>query len=319
MGSEGFAENLQEESKKALQSETWQKVRDGIKEKKMVKHFTAENTAEDTYGSIWDQVVKEYLRSGYKAADSKFDIVVMGETYKVLKRPEVTAFYDAAGDTLFDVANERLEKEYECLINSGAMDTAEKIGVKEESDADGKGDPAVEQADEDTKSCEVPSAKQRAEEKLKKEMMAAKDKSFAEPIINYLMERCREDEGLAQDVVQGHKSWQKCFDYIYSQARKQANGNHAAVRDEVVYEWAEDYYHKDDKAEEEKKAKKDVEDKAKRAKSKAEKKTSRTKDTNKAEKVSASPKDGIPKEPPKHKRNGKEMEGQMDMFSMMGM
>ena len=26
MGSEGFAENLQEESKKALQSETWQKV-----------------------------------------------------------------------------------------------------------------------------------------------------------------------------------------------------------------------------------------------------------------------------------------------------
>ena len=139
------------------------------------------------------------------------------------------------------MAIERIKKENGCLLNSGALDRAGKIGVREERDAAGKGDPAGEQADEDTKSCEVPSAKQRAEEKLKKEMMAAKDKSFAEPIINYLMERCREDEGLAQDVVQGHKSWQKCFDYIYSQARKQANGNHAAVRDEVVYEWAEDY------------------------------------------------------------------------------
>jgi len=330
MGIEGFERNLSEESKKALQSETWQKVRDGMKEKREVKHFTAENSAENAYGWARDQVVKEYLRSGYNAADKSPDIVVMGETYKTLRRPEVTVFYDAAGDTLFDVTNERLEKEYEWLMNSGAGDVAENTDTKEEDDSDGKGDLVVEQTEEDPEAGEAPPAggtkegennadngadddvipmgtaslkeivtglpaptaeeiavakkenaksiKQRAEEKLKKELAAAKDKSFADPIIGYLLERCREDEGLAEDVVQDHKTWQKCFDYIYSQARKQAQGSCAAVRDDVVYEWAEDYYHKDDRAEEEKKAKKAAETKAKRGKSVAEKKTAKAKE-----------------------------------------
>ena len=368
----GFDGNLSEESKKALQSETWQKVRDSMKEKKEVKHFTAESTAENAYGAIWNQVVNEYLKSGYNAEDKSPDIVVMGETYKTLRRPEVTVFYDAAGDTLFDVTNERLEKEYEWLMNSGAGDTAENMNAKEEDDADGKGDLVVEQTEEDPEAGEAPQTertaedenntdngadddvipmgtasleeivtglpaptaeeiavtkeenakpiKQRAEEKLKKELAAAKDKSFADPIIGYLLERCREDEGLAEDVVQNHKTWQKCFDYIYSQARKQAQGSCAAVRDDVVYEWAEDYYHKDDKAEEKKKAKKAAEARAKRENSAAEKKTAKAKgNTNKTEKVSAPLKPEAPKAPPKPKKNGKEMDGQLDLFAMMGM
>lgn len=358
----GFDGNLSEESKKALQSETWQKVRDSMKEKKEVKHFTAESTAENAYGAIWNQVVNEYLKSGYNAEDKSPDIVVMGETYKTLKRPEVTVFYDAAGNTLFDVTNERLEKEYEWLMNSGAGDTAENMNTREEDDADGKGDLVVEQTEEDPEAGKAPQtertaenepgsasdvteentenekespkpveskatskqesrpAKQLAEEKLKKELAAAKDKSFADPIIGYLLERCREDEGLAEDVVQDHKTWQKCFDYIYSQARKQTQGNCAAVRDDVVYEWAEDYYHKDDKAEEEKKAKKAAEARAKRENSAAEKKTAKAKgNTDKTEKVSAPPKPEAPKAPPKPKKNGKEMDGQLDLFAMMGM
>ena len=380
MGIEGFERNLSEESKKALQSETWQKVRDSMKEKKEVKHFTAENTAENAYGWTWDQVVKEYLRSGYNAEDKSPDIVVMGETYKTLRRPEVTVFYDAAGDTLFDVTNERLEKEYEWLMNSGAGDTAENMNAKEEDDADGKGDLVVEQTEKDPEAGEAPQTertaedenntdngadddvipmgtasleenvtglpaptaeeiavakeenakpiKQRAEEKLKKELAVAKDKSFADPIIGYLLERCREDEGLAEDVVQEHKTWQKCFEYIYRQARQQAHGNCAAVRDDVVYEWAEDYYHKDDKAEEEKKAKKAAEDKAKKTatekakkvKTATERKTVKAKgNAEKTEKVSVPPKAETPKAPPKPKKNPKEMDGQMDLFSMMGM
>ncbi len=358
----GFDGNLSEESKKALQSETWQKVRDSMKEKKEVKHFTAESTAENAYGAIWNQVVNEYLKSGYNAEDKSPDIVVMGETYKTLRRPEVTVFYDAAGNTLFDVTNERLEKEYEWLMNSGAGDTAENMNTREEDDADGKGDLVVEQTEEDPEAGKAPQtertaenepgsasdvteentenekespkpveskatskqesrpAKQLAEEKLKKELAAAKDKSFADPIIGYLLERCREDKGLAEDVVQDHKTWQKCFDYIYSQARKQAQGNCAAVRDDVVYEWAEDYYHKDDKAEEEKKAKKAAEARAKRENSAAEKKTAKAKgNTDKTEKVSAPPKPEAPKAPPKPKKNGKEMDGQLDLFAMMGM
>ena len=362
MGIEGFERNLSEEGKMALKSETWQKVRDSMKEKKEVEHFTAENTAENAYGAIWNQVVKEYLRSGYNAEDNSPDIVVMGETYKTLRRPEVTVFYDAAGDTLFDVTNKRLEKEYEWLMNGGTGDAAGNTDTREEKDADEKGDLVMEQTEEDPEVGEAPQTeraeedepgsasdvtgenaeseqeppkpvesettskqetrpvKQLAEEKLKKELAAAKDKSFADPIIGYLLERCREDEGLAEDVVQEHKTWQKCFDYIYSQARKQTKGNCAAVRDDVVYEWAEDYYHKDDKAEEEKKVKKAAEDKAKREKSAAERKTAKAKgNAEKTEKVSVPPKAETPKAPPKPKKNGKEMDGQLDLFAMMGM
>ena len=352
----GFDGNLSEESKKALQSETWQKVRDSMKEKKEVKHFTAECTAENAYGAIWNQVVNEYLKSGYNAEDKSPDIVVMGETYKTLRRPEVTVFYDAAGDT------------------------AENMNTREEDDADGKGDLVVEQTEEDPEAGEAPqterteedennadngadddvipmgtaslkeivaglpvptaeeiadakeenakSIKQRAEEKLKKELAAAKDKLFADPIISYLLKRCEEDEGMAEDVAQEHKTWQKCFDYIYRQARQQAHGNCAAVRDDVVYEWAEDYYHKDDKAEEEKKAKKAAEDKAKKTatekakkvKSATGRKATKAKgNVEKTEKVSVPPKAEAPKVPPKLKKNSKEMDGQMDLFSMMGM
>ena len=164
MGIKGFERNLSEESKKALQSETWQKIRDGMKEKKEVKHFTVENIAENTYGWTWTQVVKEYLKSGYNAEDNSLDIVVMGETYKTLKRPEVTVFYDAAGDTLFDVTNERLEKEYEWLMNSGAEDTAENMNTREDDDADGKSDLVVEQTEEDPEAGKAPQAEQTEED-----------------------------------------------------------------------------------------------------------------------------------------------------------
>ena len=347
MGIEGFERNMSEESKEALQSETWQKVREGMKEKKEVKHFTAENTAEYAYGWDWNQVVKEYLRSGYNAEDNSLDIIVMGETYKILRRPGVTVFYNAAGDTLFDVTNERLEKEYEWLMNSGIGDEAENTDTKEEKDPEAGEVPPPERADGDepggasdviggnaeskqdlpeqaeskgTSKQDSISVKQRAEEKLKKELASVKDKSFADPITGYLLERCREDEGLAEDVVQEHKTWQKCLDYIYSQAMKQTKGNCVAVRDDVVYEWAEDYYHKDDKAEEEKKAKKAAEDKAKREKSAAERKTAKAKgNIDKTEKVSDPPKTETLKAPPKPKKNGKEMDGQLDLFAMMDM
>lgn len=379
MESKGFEGTLSEKSKEALQSETWQKVRDSMKEKREVRHFTAENTVENAYGWTWEQVVKEYLKNGYNAADNSPDIVVMGETYKTLKRPTVTVFYDVAGDTLFDVTNERLEKEYEWLMNSGTVDAAEGMDAGEKNGEDGKGDSVVEQAEEDPKAGEAPrteraeaeeeditingaddvipmgmaslkeivtgvpaptaeeiavaeeenakSVKQRAKEKLEKERETAKDSTFADPIIEYLLKRCNEDEGMAEDVVQEHKTWKKCFDYIYSRARKQAKGNCAAVRDDVVYEWAEDYYHKDDKAEEAEKAKKEAEAKAKSEKAAEKKKAvAKSKSTKTAAKLSTDrnkAKDPVkeerPKEQPKPKKSGKDMEGQLDMFSIMGM
>ena len=97
--------------------------------------------------------------------------------------------------------------------------------------------------------------KQKAREKLEAEKKKATQKNFADPIITYLMKRCEEDQGLAEDVMQEGKTWSKCFNYIVEQARKQSNGRSTAVEDRVVYEWAEDYYHKYEKPETAKKGK----------------------------------------------------------------
>lgn len=101
----------------------------------------------------------------------------------------------------------------------------------------------------------VKPVKQKAREKLEAEKKKATQKNFADPIITYLMKRCEEDQGLAEDVMQEGKTWSKCFNYIVEQARKQSNGRSTAVEDRVVYEWAEDYYHKYEKPETAKKEK----------------------------------------------------------------
>lgn len=364
----GFNENeISEENKEALQSETWQAVRSKMKGE--IRHFTDELLKDDPYGYPWEQVVDAYLKSGYKKC-SQNELTVLGETYKVLRREEVTVFYDAAGNTLFDVVNERLEKEYGWLMNDSAKagETLEKDDLNDEEDVKEEENGVIDQEDADLKVGEdrkikraenqddngismgeesskegntefpVPvtedvvttevedsgSVKEKAREKLEKELKAVKDKNFAEPVIGYLLKRCEEDEGLAQDVVQEHKTWKKCFDYIYSHARKQSKGNYAVVRDDVVYEWAEDYYHKDDKAEEEKKAKEEAEKKARQKKETEERKARAKEKTANTTKGFSSNKDQnaddtTQKERPKAKRNSKDMEGQLDLFSMMGM
>ena len=56
--------------------------------------------------------------------------------------------------------------------------------------------------------------KQKAREKLEAEKKKAIQKNFADPVITYLMKRCEEDQGLAEDVMQEGKTWNKCFSYI---------------------------------------------------------------------------------------------------------
>ena len=112
--------------------------------------------------------------------------------------------------------------------------------------------------EEEVKAAEAENAKpvkQKAREKLEAEKKKATQKNFADPVIAYLLKRCEEDQGLAEDVMQEGKTWDKCFKYIVGQARKQSNGRSAAVEDHVVYEWAEDYYHKEEKQEPVKKGK----------------------------------------------------------------
>lgn len=184
--------------------------------------------------------------------------------------------------------------------------------------------------EEEIRAAEIENAKpvkQKAKEKLEAEKKKATQKNFADPIIAYLLKRCEEDQGLAEDVMQEGKTWSKCFNYIVEQARKQSNGRSTAVEDRVVYEWAEDYYRKEEKPESVQKEndKKTTEKKAKSTKKVAKKEEKCSKDkkntqsipendqkTEKAEK----------KEKPKKKEAAKKpdkpsMDGQMSLFDLL--
>lgn len=172
----------------------------------------------------------------------------------------------------------------------------------------------------------------KAKQKLEQELHNAKDKNFADPVIKYLLKRIEESESLAADVCQDHKNWDKCFKYIYEQARKKIKGTSGCVRDDVVYEWAEDYFHIDDKALEERKekeaaerakkqkenAKKQKEDQKKRIDGMKKREAKReAKKTEKVDKVVSGKSATNESTKSKHKKN--ELDGQMDLFSLMGL
>ena len=144
---------------------------------------------------------------------------------------------------------DRLETETDVDSKTIGQDETELPESKLE-DESGNESSAEAEKTENTKSI-----KQKAKEKLEAEKKKATQKNFADPIITYLLKRCEEDQGLAKDVMQEGKTWNKCFNYIVEQARKQSNGRSTAVEDRVVYEWAEDYYHKYEKPETAKKEK----------------------------------------------------------------
>jgi len=159
---------------------------------------------------------------------------------------------------------------------------------------------------------------------LEAEKKKATQKNFAEPIIAYLLKRCEEDQGLAEDVMQEGKTWNKCFNYIVEQARKQSNGRSTAVEDQVVYEWAEDYYHKYEKPETAKKEKDKKPATTKKTEAPAKKVTEIKKDiqeTKNDSKVSEKPekKDAASKQRKTEKTSTKSsgLNGQISLFDLL--
>ena len=354
--------NLSDKSKEALKSGTWQELREDMKEE-IVREYLKNGYAdgEKQHDISVSGIAYKVLERG--EVTTFYDN--LGNTLFSVENEKLAAKYEEiAGDDSVGSANEiengngtpngedpdpaELEEKSDsgeepakCIAGkskSGICGTAAYCskGLKCCSeccdpcnsrcgwlDADEK--LPTDGAQNDTEKAEE-DCKEKACDKLREELKKADDKQFADPVIGYLLNRCGEDNGLAQDVMQEHKTWEKCLQYIFDQARKQAKGNHAAVRDDVVYEWAEDYYHKDDKAEEAEKAKKEAEEKAKRKKTTVKKTTDKNKPAKTAAKPSADKnkakapiKEEKPKENPKPKKSGKDMEGQLDMFSMLGM
>ena len=173
---------------------------------------------------------------------------------------------------------------------------------------------------------------EKALEKLESQFKAEKDpvrKQFAKPVLEHMKKRCREDAGLCQDVLQEHKTWGRCYAHITKTARQHIKGNAGAVIDSTVFEWAEDYFRQDDKAQIERQAKQEKEQKAKEAKRKAQKaskkpakpktKPNTPKETkaDRSDSGSSQPSQAKDKKT-KPKSKQKEVEGQMSIFDFLG-
>lgn len=227
--------------------------------------------------------------------------------------------------------SEQLKQELEAdtdRLETGTVAGSETIGEQEEKLTEGKlEDQKGDESKEEIEAAEAENAKpvkQKAREKLEAEKKKATQKNFAEPIITYLMKRCEEDQGLAEDVMQEGKTWSKCFNYIVEQARKQSNGRSTAVEDRVVYEWAEDYYHKYEKPETAKKEKSKKPATTKKTEAPTKKVTETKKDVRKTKddsKVSEKPvkKDAASKQRKAEKTSTKssELSGQMSLFDLL--
>ena len=131
-----------------------------------IQHFTVEKLSKDdnAYGTTWGNLIREYLMTVYPTGNTRAEVVSGEIAYKVLRREKVIAFYDSEGNTLFDVENTRLEKEYKWLTNGGTQEDAE-TGEASETEQTDKA--VVEN---------VKPVKETAKEKLDEEMKAAKDK-----------------------------------------------------------------------------------------------------------------------------------------------
>ena len=338
-----------------------------------IKHFAVEKFGQNdnVYGIAWGNIVRKYLETGYKFPTKKNDVELDGKIYHVLDRGEITVFYDETGNTLFDVENARLEKEYQYISDEEQKDVKtdneagngdvpaqndknsgeeEIIQGTEKSDNGGENDTKVcsniQKVEEATGENSIKAESKAnpkytgvdgAIAKLQESLKNAKDKTFSKKIIDYLITRCRESESLANDICQEHKTWDKCISSIYSRAQKVINGHYGMVPDEEVYEWAEDYYHKDDK-EEEKKAKereKKQKEESKKCDASAKRAQEKTKKASK-DKARADYDTTLKSNTDNHKLSDNEtaedkakqvhkvkksgdIDGQMDIFSFMGM
>ena len=124
--------------------------------------------------------------------------------------------------------------------------------------------------------------------------------------------------------MQEGKTWNKCFNYIVEQARKQSNDRSTAVEDRVVYEWAEDYYHKYEKPETAKKEKGKKPATTKKTEAPAKKVTEIKKDVQKTKngsETSEKPakKDAASKQQKTEKTSTKSsgLNGQMSLFDLL--
>lgn len=132
-------------------------------------HFTdGERNIDSAYGATISVIVKAYLATGLQ---EECMVTAWGDTYKVLRRPQITVFYTDAGTTLFDVENSRLEKEYQHWYGSkGVVNQEEPPNQEGDATISQQPEPQTEledQAEPDTSTCPPGPAGQEFDQTIK--------------------------------------------------------------------------------------------------------------------------------------------------------
>lgn len=281
-------------------------------------------------GQEYDQnhgrIVSAYLRSGRPV-----ELEVEDNKYKSLDRGEITAFYTADGDTLFNVENTRLSAEAAETGEGPAREEGTKSPEDAEEQKTGK--------TKGEKQCASGESKLLAEENemlgsVKPEYKAVMQKQL-DLIFQQLIVWTRQNSEFEKKVLLDHKSMKRCMKFCADKAmglreptdqeKINARQNNVPIMtpvgSDMLFEWIREYYDADDKAEAEKEKKAAASKKKSADKKKTEpKKTVGKKEPKKkaAEKKETTEKREAPKTAKDQKKQEKEISGQMSMFDLFG-
>lgn len=157
--------------------------------------------------------------------------------------------------------------------------------------------------------------------KLEAELQIYRD-GDSKYVVEKLIECCETDKELLTAIMLPHKSYDKAFEYFYKCSRnvgyQMPHGNMVYLDNDKAVELSIAYFKQDDKAEEEQNAKEACEHKKKQKETEQKKKTKSIKKSVRKD----SDNNTLKKEPVKKvetsKKKTKEIEGQIDLFSIMG-
>lgn len=89
----------------------------------------------------------------------------------------------------------------------------------------------------------------QAARKLSKMYEENEKDPFAKLLMAHLWSVCKTKKGFAELVMQDHKTYKRLKNSIIEEAKKLLHNTDGPVEDRIVYNWAENYFMKDDKIE----------------------------------------------------------------------
>ncbi len=125
--------------------------------------------------------------------------------------------------------------------------------------------------------------KKKAIDKIQSEMKQNKTE-YKTAVGKFIISQCEENEEFSNAVLKKEKTLEGCMKDIVSKARKMAKNKVAVVEDSKVYQWAADYY---------------------------------MPGSSKTVKAIQEEKPKVDRKPKENKKDKNEIEGQMDLFSML--